>query len=343
LKVKFQVRAKGSYDDAIDFKEMMVSKWKILPEAKSGPRVVVARDTPNSILYHAIANEISGKKIRQGKDDLKEYWKGHSNATLWITPHNQDHCFNFAYAPFDRLDDFLGKPSGWVFLRLEILIDGCRNCLQNALDLATSVESSIKQGNIPNHHIEFFLLTALEEFGKALLLLKQGKETKKTGKKATDISWFRSHYQKFSEMSRQLFVEKIRIDNAYRRVFERIIALMQASGYPRASEFSEDIIDNLFRLSSPEELWEDSLSRGLRHPAEHYREQIAYVEYIGTSEEFLPPQTQWSKSLLVAVAELLKISCKIMIREINAKKEIDKIRDIKEVITSPDFVLPSDF
>jgi len=330
----FQIRVKGSYENAQDFQKI------ILP---CGNRVNVVEDTSNPEVWHAIANDISGKIIRGKKDDLRKYWIANPKLTLLIAAKHQDDLFDFADAPFEKLEEFLENPKRWIFPPLSILPDGCKKCFQNALDFTTSAENLLGQRNILKHHVAFFLVTALEEFGKGLLILKEGTNAKKAGKNAAVMSSFRSHYEKFEEMSKQLAGEIQRVGGMYGRkkgAWDYLVEHLQASGRPDALELSDpDILIILRRMRHPKEFYREEVK--MKHPGEIYREQTLYVDYAGSSKSWSYPQTQWSERQLGILAKLLKICCKIMIKEINAKERFEDIRGILDLVSSPDFNLAS--
>jgi len=326
----FQITVTGPYENARDLEGLMKS-WDIPSGAKKGPRLIIERSESNPNLWYAIANELRGELVCDRRDELSKYWKDHSNVTLQIAPQHQDYCFDFADAPFDKLQSFLEKPKHLIFPPLDILPDGCKRCFQNALDLTISAEGLLKQQNVLRHHVAFFLLTALEEFGKGLLILKQGKADTTTGKKASTMSFFRSHREKFDQASKQL-----------REAWDHLVRRLKASGRPDALRLSdEEIPIILTRLRNPDELSRFKV-KGIRHPGETYREQTLYVEYAGRSKEWINPQIRWSARELEILAKHIRIYCEIMIKEINGKGQINKVRDLQKVLTSPDFILPSD-
>jgi len=331
----FQIRVKGSCENARDF-EKVILPW--------GNLVDVHRDTSIPEVWHAIANDVSGKTIRERKDDLKKYRIANPNVTLWITAKHQDDLFDFAEAPFEKLDKFLENPRRWIFPPLSILPDGCKKCFENALDLATSAENLLGQHNILKHHVAFFLVTALEEFGKGLLILKEGKDAKEP---AVAMSSFRSHYEKFEEMSKQLAGERQAglTPTSYGRkkaVWDCLVEHLQASGRPDALKLSDpDILIILRRMRHPKEFYREETLGKIKHPGEIYREQTLYVDYVGSSKSWSYPQTQWSERQLAIMAKLLKMCCRIMINEIDAKERIEDVRGILDLVSSPDFNLAS--
>lgn len=339
----FQITVKGLYEKAQEFEKIVIS-WGIPSGAKKGPRVNIDRDPSNPKLGYAIANQISRKQISNRKHELIKYWEANHDITLWIAVEYQDHLFDFADAPLDKLDEFLENPKRLIFPSLEILPDGCKRCFQNALDLVTSAESLLKQKNILMHHVEFFILTAIEEFGKGLLILKQGKIEMKSGKSTATMSFFRSHREKFDEASRQLAGEQqAGLIGRKKAAWDCLVEHLQASGRPDALSLSDpDILDLLLRMRDKEFFRELFGITGIRHTGETYREQTLYVEYLGRSKSWNNPQTQRSERDLVILGKHLRMYCEVMIREIGTKDRIDKVRDIQEVLTDPDFILPSD-
>lgn len=315
----FSIIMRGKQADAEEFRDLVFAS-RVPYGAKSGPRVHLGPTDSDPNIYSVEAHELSPKLVRGTlRDKLVQNWRSHSYAHLSVW--TDDYLFDFSDMPAELLDSlldgFLRDPRRKIFPPFSTLSDGCGLCLQNSLALIDDAQELLKQRNEKDlGPATFLLVTAIEEFGKALIIRTAAKEASDNKHKIAIIDTrdgFRDHSEKVGVASEQL----------------KCIAI---NGH---IEFTD-----LLTLLDPFAMGETDLEVKRGSLGSVHREYGLYVNYSTHSKTWWSYKKHWdpltsifTKRNMEDLVKLLKISCDAFMHEIQ-QKSIDEVREPKEILNS---------
>jgi AbiV family abortive infection protein len=312
----FSITMKGNRVDAEEFRDLVVSSG-VPYGVKKGPRVHLnfSDSDPNTHVVSAV--ELPPKLVKKKlRDSLLHQWRSRSyeHLSVWT----DDDYFDFSDMPAQLLDNlldgFLNDPRSRIFPPLSTIPDGCRLCLENSLGLAHDVQELLKCRDMKDlGPTSFLFLTAIEEFGKALLILRAGKEAPKGYKIAVIDAkdGFRDHAEKLSIANKQLL--EIAVSNNIG--FMGTLSMLHTLG-----------------MGAP------SLGFKSGSLGSAQREYGLYVNYVGEAKQWWSFKERWdpfanviNKDKIKESVRLLEISCDTFLKELQ-QKSIDQIREPKDIL-----------
>lgn len=286
----------------------MVKHLGAKPKGTSGPRFVVDGG-------RVFAIDIPTKNVRHVRTQLIQLARSFFDVRL---------CYRQCMLPLkcaDKkdLDEFLDHPEQSIFVVANQMILGIQLCLQNAISLTTTSDSLIT--NKP--HAVFFMYTALEELGKAALLVDALKQSPAKVQFIKVIE-FRSHTAKLLRAVEGLAGEIILTDkHSAERTHGALDALNQAARL-RAGNKGAIAFRFLYkRLVSPFQF--------LRDMGEFFREAAIYVEYSGVNKLWVNTWTRFTPKQIIDLNETIREYCKEYITQ-TSTTDVSKIPKLEHVL-----------